>query len=423
MRIRTVAAMAVVTLWMGMMATSRAAAAVNLELRPSLQSVAPGMPVEITLVAFWDGFGESEFTIVDAALTWDPTVLALEGPAVPTGAHTWSFMFGFLLDSLRDGLNADCGSDLYCDPFTEAPFNDGDAFFQASSFSKAGATEGGLPIATFKFRALVETPLTAVVIEEMLGLSPSSTKVMNGLHANGLTDVTGTLQDADITIAAPPTLSVADVTVAVGRTAYVVVSGGIRNDNVLGIEVLLELVPRAESIGAVEFTVADDILQFDDPWPVVGTFQAFDIDLSGSPLLNGSIEDNGTFVSTPVAFSGDLAGYPLFASADAEGVWDVVLSTTEGESRWSLQTVTPTELDHGTVSVVDLGDGDGSGRIDLRDAAEFQACYTGFAVPAAQPAYSLEPALRCSVYDFDDDGDLDEDDHRAFFMAMSGPIP
>lgn len=154
------------------------------------------------------------------------------------------------------------------------------------------------------------------------------------------------------------TLEVNNITMVQGTSGYVVVSGGIAGEATMGLTIRLQIVPQAATTGTVAFTPAPTVdivqLQDGDPWPGVGTFSAYDTDLTQSPTLNGSIDDkNDTFAATPLTFPTqggevDLVSFPVIASADALGVWDVFLSTSRGDSSW--QSV-PTTLTHGTITV------------------------------------------------------------------------
>jgi hypothetical protein len=143
---------------------------------------------------------------------------------------------------------------------------------------------------------------------------------------------------------------------------------------------MLELVPRQGSRGSVSFTSVPaghaqgrpsfvihktsknedavrinqvrragvDIRQLEDAWPEVGSFTAFDTQQAGAPVLNGAVDDNGTFVAAPLTFSGGMASFPVKASPDARGVWDVTLRTSAGDSSWEgLETT----LTGGTIAI------------------------------------------------------------------------
>lgn len=161
-------------------------------------------------------------------------------------------------------------------------------------------------------------------------------------------------------------LSVGNVLIRPNGQGRIVVSGSIDNEPTFGVTIMLELVPRAGSIGSVEFTpvrtaiptqrgsvsihangerpdevrvirqsASDvDVAQLGDPWPDQGTFTPFDTDQSSSPTLNGAVDDNGTFIAAPVVFNGTLSIHPISVSPDARGIWDVTLSTSRGSSSW-----------------------------------------------------------------------------------------
>ena len=150
-------------------------------------------------------------------------------------------------------------------------------------------------------------------------------------------------------------LTVHDLTLSPGTTADVVVSGRVDQEETAGVNILLEIVPRAGATGMVEFTPAPpvDIEQLGDPWPSAGTFSRYDTDSTLSYALNGSVDDNGTYVPEETTFDGDLASYPVQASEDADGEWDVFLTTFIGDSNWE---GLPTSLESGTISVTSITD-------------------------------------------------------------------
>lgn len=175
-------------------------------------------------------------------------------------------------------------------------------------------------------------------------------------------------------------MSAGHVTMRPGDSADVIVSGEIEEESTFAWTVMIELVPRSSARGTVTFTTSNaevmerasavvihktsanvdavrieqpqrpdvDIRRQDDVWPDVGNFTAFDTHKAGSARLNGAVDDNGTLVPAPVSFSGALAHFPLVASRNARGVWDVVLSTSVGASNWEgIQT----SLIGGTITV------------------------------------------------------------------------
>ena len=130
-------------------------------------------------------------------------------------------------------------------------------------------------------------------------------------------------------------------------------AGTIADEQTFGIEVVMELVPRAGAHGSLVFTPAPpvDIFEMDDPWPGRGSFSPFDTDMAPGPRFNGFVGDDGVYLPAPVAFDGNLAAFPFEASGDAGGVWDVVLANSAGTSGW---VNVPTTLVAGSVTV--LGD-------------------------------------------------------------------
>jgi len=394
---------------LGMLAPP-ALAAVDLVLRTESQLVPVGARLWIELYAVSDDGTGQEFSAADVGFTWDPTVLTLVD-AVP-GSHPWS-MFGFIPDSGLDGIN---------DSLT-----DGDARYTVLSFTPATADGDGFLVATFQFDAIATSDVTEVIIEPSLG-QYSVTRVFGTEDPNE--NVTGSLGVIGLTVASEAVLSVSDVTMVAGRNATAVASGEIVDEDTFGVTVLLKLVPRAGAIGTVEFTPAPppDIFQIGDPWPSAGAYTVYDTDNAPSAVFNGFIDDNGTQVHEPSTFVGEVAGFPIVASGDALGEWDIRLMYFDGALEkprvmWSSWEDVLTTMRHGVLKVVKAGDGDGSTSIDTRDFAELQACFTGPAGPVDPPAYSQAPAPPCGVYDFDGDGDIDADDYVSFEAVLIGPSP
>lgn len=148
-------------------------------------------------------------------------------------------------------------------------------------------------------------------------------------------------------------LTASDVSLVAGEQGVVVVSGAVINLNTFGLTILVELVPREGSVGIVQFTPAPpvDVHQLDDPWADAGMYTAFDTNAAGfSSTLNGYVDDNGTFFcDAQLLYGGRLAGFPIIASGDAIGIWDVRLSTNFGDSSWEC---VPTALQHGTITII-----------------------------------------------------------------------
>ena len=391
-------------------------AAVDLTLKASPAVVPSGVIVDVDIVAELGEGPDITFSSVDVVLSWNADELELID-AIDPGDHPW-IMKGFLPDSGLDGLND--------------TFDDGNAYYQAISFVAATATPEGLRIVTLRFRALMDTSVTNIVIEPELGARPTTTKVFGVDFPNQ--DVTGTLGSVGVTILSEAGMSVADTLVVAGRRGTLVVSGEIAGRDAFGVQMILELVPSAESTGVVRFTPAFlpgdvDIELLNDPWAGVGTFLPLDTDSTGGVLANGAIIDNGTFVATSVVFSGPLVEFPVEADGDALGVWDVQMcqgscngSDPDQASVWNGDPVPLlTSQRQGVLTVVGVGDSDADGAIALGDFLKFQKCFTGDVGPISPPAYA--PDLACNVHDFDDDGDVDGDDYRAYQNELTGPLP
>ncbi|MFQ5494233.1 MAG: hypothetical protein ACE5EX_02535 [Phycisphaerae bacterium] len=412
-----------VLLWLTLTAAaSSAGAAVDLELRPTAPHGSLGSPIGMGLYAVLDGNGDSSFSVVDVVMTWDPLVLELTGVDAD-GPHPW-FLFGFLSDELLDGLNADCGPATFCGSFTGTPYNDGNAYFQAASISNAEATTVGMLIATFTFNTLTSTFASPVTIEPALGAT-----TVTQVFAPGGAVVTGMLRGADAAVF-EATLSVEDLTVVSGRSGLLVVSGTVVDTRFLAVTIAVELqVPLGEP--GVFFTPAADaseadIQQLGDPWPGRGLFSPFDTapqpDGTGSLLVNGSVDENGTFRPEATVFSGPLTAFPLVAEPGALGEFVASLDTGTLSSGWNDDVSGVLgRLASGVVRVVELNDADGSGSIDTLDFAGLQNCFTGDVATGGPPVFPLDPALRCHVFDGDDDGDVDWTDFEIYRNGMSGP--
>ena len=175
-------------------------------------------------------------------------------------------------------------------------------------------------------------------------------------------------------------LSVQDLKIRPNGTGTLTATGTLDGESTYGVTLMVELVPRPGNHGTLEFTRTIgkhpgtakqvsiqrgagrpdgvriiqahrpdmDIVQLGDPWPSRGTFTPYDTDESYSTSLNGVVDDNGTFAGELTSFSGALAAFPVKASANAQGIWDVTLSTSKGESGWEGLTTT---LTGGTITV------------------------------------------------------------------------
>ncbi|NQU19867.1 MAG: PEP-CTERM sorting domain-containing protein [Candidatus Nealsonbacteria bacterium] len=151
-------------------------------------------------------------------------------------------------------------------------------------------------------------------------------------------------------IAQAAELSIGSMSMAPDAVDVLVVSGHVDEEFTSGVMCMLEIVPREGNTGALVFTSAPpvDVVQLGDPWLGSGTFAAWDTDGTFSLAMNGSTRDSA-MPPESLVFSGELSGFPIVASADAEGVWDVTLSTSVGDSSWE---GIGTTLVAGTVRVV-----------------------------------------------------------------------
>lgn len=131
-------------------------------------------------------------------------------------------------------------------------------------------------------------------------------------------------------------LAVESVTAEPGEIVDVVVHGAINGEETFGVTIMLEILPREGSIGDVWFTLSppSDIEQVGDPWVDVGVFSSYDTDLAFSDYMNGTVDDDGNYIPAPVWYEGPLSLFPIEVSEDASGVWDISLSTSEGDSNW-----------------------------------------------------------------------------------------
>lgn len=199
-------------------------------------------------------------------------------------------------------------------------------------------------------------------------------------------------------------MSVSSLKMMPGSVSDLKVSGAIDGEETFGWRIMISITPRGRTTGTVRFTNAPaepeapraiaqirqtssqmetvellqahrtgvDIVQLEDVWSDRGSFSAFDTDLAGAREMNGAVDDNGTFVPESVAYVGRLARFPVAASADARGVWEVKLYTSVGESGWE---GVSTLLTGGTIRIGqpacsnnnDCNDGD-SGTTDACDA-------------------------------------------------------
>ena len=146
-------------------------------------------------------------------------------------------------------------------------------------------------------------------------------------------------------------LSISSISMSPDTVDSLVLSSHIDGESTYAVTCLVEIIPRGGNTGTLVFTPEPpvDVVQLGDPWLGSGFFTAWDTLDTFSSTLNGSMMDDTFMVPAPVVYSGDLSGFPIVASADAEGVWDIALSTSLGDSSWEGVTTT---LVAGTVLVV-----------------------------------------------------------------------
>lgn len=409
LRIRIFSAVMVV-LTCGVIA-SPTRAAVNLVLRPVSTMVVEGSAVDVEIYAIADSSENEGINAIEIVLTWDSSVLG--APIIVPGGFNWSFGNSFLDDSGLDNLN---------ETFKGVLVNDGDALYQATTFSPAVATPEGLLVTTLRFSTPARGRDIPIAIVSSLGTF-SQTKVFKAGKVN--TEITGTLGTTSVNVLCPACLFASDVRIPAGRLSNVIVSGEIVDQFTIGVTVMVELVSREGNNGAVQFTQAPpiDITQWGDPWPKGGLFSPFDTDAPGFLLsINGSVDDNGTLLESLTTYGDVLTGFPIVSSTDAFGVWDVVLTTSIGSAGWdSVETIVETTLVAGTIEIVEPDVVGGHDAFDVLEFAGLQQCFTGPVGPVDPAAYGVTLELDCGLYDFDSDGDVDGGDYETFHQLQNGP--
>lgn len=160
---------------------------VDLEWRPSDQTVSVGETVEIGLYAVAGGADDVPFAALQAILAWDPSFLELLGNN-DNGPFEW-LTSEFFDDSIFDGLNKTWldGDALY---LALAPFEPPIPF----------ATPEGLLVTTMEFTALSPTDSTEITIPLSAG---KFTETIVLPRFGGL-PITGTLGSAQVTIVPEP---------------------------------------------------------------------------------------------------------------------------------------------------------------------------------------------------------------------------
>jgi len=147
---------------------SGARADVNIEWRSSVPFVFVGQTIDVGLYLASDDGTAQPVSGMDAIMVWDSAVLTLE-EKLNNSPYGWVYS-AFSNDHLLDRLNADCGLDLFCDPYTSFPFNDGDAQYSVAGIgTPAQATPEGLLVITFVFRGDAINPGTRLVFLPYFG--------------------------------------------------------------------------------------------------------------------------------------------------------------------------------------------------------------------------------------------------------------
>jgi hypothetical protein len=146
-----------------------------------------------------------------------------------------------------------------------------------------------------------------------------------------------------------------------------------------------------------------------------------DTDSTPSTSFNASLDEDSDSLPLPLTFTGDIASFPVVASGDASGTWDVTLSTSVGDSAWELPATTV--LFDGTVTVTSatcIGPGDGDvgndGLIDGGDVDPFMDVL--FNNPTGTP---VTPEFCAS--DMDESGTVDMTDLDLLVTALLGFSP
>jgi hypothetical protein len=174
-------------------------AQVHLELRTDLPEPSVGDIVRFDLVALADADPVS-FNGLDAVVVWDATVLRLVSDTEEYSGFAWT-RAGFPNDSNLDRINADCGPDQFCSPYTFRPYNDGDGLFQAVSLfanPPPSADSAGLIVTTLSFQALASAGVTSVRFAPTYGVYSQSRVVASG--KNGTQAITGELRGTFVSV-------------------------------------------------------------------------------------------------------------------------------------------------------------------------------------------------------------------------------
>jgi hypothetical protein len=344
---------------------------------------------------------------VQVILLWDSSYLSL-ADLEHNGPYTWQFS-AFFDDSPADGLNADCGPAVFCDPYTGLPYNDGNAYYQAgaSFYEDAYATPEGLLVVSFVFDALAYTPATEVSIPGAFG-EYTTTQVFGEEPGE---EVTGTLGSAPVTV--HPQVDWGVLAVDAPDAAC----GFYPGDTVT---VLLTVSDLLSPINAVQ-----SLIEFDaDLLSLVGITPG---DGSGSPW-DSAVEiheevDAGVITYAVLLVAGESDADAVVATLE----FTVLPSAGFQVGAVQLLAQVPpllTELTlastgdaiipdlHGPAVIAHPGDGDSDGDVDLDDHGGLVSCLTG---PGA-----TGPLGDCCRFDFDRDEDVDLGDFGALVAVFTG---
>ena len=343
---------------------------------------------------------------VNVILEWDPGVMELIG-VDDAGPYDW-LMSGFFSDAELDGLNADCGPEIFCEPYTYLPYNDGDGYYQAiGNFSNtAVAPPSGLLVSILEFRALSMALGSELrIVSDVGGVTTTAVVGESGQ------DVLGALGTCSVNINPAVDWGMLSLSAPVNTCLWAPPGGSTYVDLVVsdlaqpvnGVQALVQYdETRLTFVGA---TGGDGL---GSPWDAaaVAATQLDDGVVSvGGVLLGGSSDADSVvaeleFVTAPDITSGLtsvelLVQFPplvtkLTNAATAEDVYPEVSG----------------------LQIVELaGDIDAEGDVDLADYAAFAVCY-GSDVELGD----------CCCFDFDSDGDVDGDDYYFLHSAWTGPL-
>ncbi len=213
-------------------------------------------------------------------------------------------------------------------------------------------------------------------------------------------------------------LSVNNLTLAPSATDTLVVSGNV-DVPTAGATIIVVLSPQGGNTGTVTFTPgAVDIVQLGHPWSTQGPLTRLDADDLGFPTENYYADINGSGANQAVVYNGPLAGFPVVASSDATGVWDVSLSSVNFslDSTWDANPPIVTTRISGTITVMAAtcpgpGDGDVNGDTFVDGLDVFF-----FVDQMITPAGAPDPAY-CAA-DIDGDNDIDVVDLDQFVEVV-----